>query len=66
MGPRFTQNVSNRLSAQSGSFNDEGKCISWVGDGYDIKIEDGKNMLTNKENGFFTITELEVWEVIYL
>ena len=34
--------------------------------GYKIPIEDGKNMLTNKEDGDFTITELEVWEVKYI
>jgi hypothetical protein len=41
--------------------------VSWAsGSGYDIPKEGEKNMLTNKENGFFTITELEVWEVKYL
>ena len=29
-------------------------------------MEDGKNMLTDKEDGKFTITELEVWEVEYI
>ena len=34
--------------------------------GYGIlKDSDGKNMLTNKEDGNFTITELEVWEVTH-
>jgi hypothetical protein len=46
-GPRFTITGNNRLSADSGPFNKEKKCISWAGGGYDINIEDGKNMLTN-------------------
>ncbi len=34
--------------------------------GYKIPLKDGKNMLTNKEDGDFTITELEVWEVKFI
>ena len=64
-GPRFTKCVTNRLSAYQ-PFNGDGKCISWAGDGYDIPQEGDKNMLTNQKDGFFTITELEVWEVKYL
>ena len=32
--------------------------------GYKIVIEGGKNMLTNKEDAKFTISEIEVWEVV--
>lgn len=35
--------------------------------GYGIPIDsDSKNMLTNKEDGNFKISELEVWEVNYI
>jgi hypothetical protein len=45
-------------------FNGDGNCRSDANeDTYKIPLKDGKNTLTNKEDGFFTITELEVWEV---
>jgi hypothetical protein len=45
-------------------FNGEKKCQSFANEaGYDIRVEGGVNMLTNKEDGAFTISELEVWEV---
>jgi hypothetical protein len=48
-------------------FNGDGKCRSWANlSGYKIEYEGGKNMLTNKEDGYFTITELEVWEVTFI
>ena len=48
-------------------FNGERYCLSNANrSGYKIFIEDGKNMLTNKEDGSFTITELEVWEVNFI
>lgn len=30
---------------------------------YSIGYKDGKSTLTNRDEAFFTITELEVWEV---
>jgi hypothetical protein len=46
-------------------FNGDGKCASWANEsGYKIVIEGEKNMLTNFKDGYFTISELEVWEVI--
>ena len=46
-------------------FNGENNCFSYVDrEGYKIELEGGKNQLTNKENGPFTITELEVWLVL--
>ena len=46
-------------------FNGDGKCWSSTNrPGYKIVIEGGKNMLTNKEDGKFTISEIEVWEVV--
>jgi hypothetical protein len=45
-------------------FNGDGNCGSLANeDSYKIPLKDGKNTLTNKEGGFFTITELEVWGV---
>jgi hypothetical protein len=57
----------SELSAWSEPFNGDGKCDSYANrDGYKIVIEGGKNMLTNKEDGNFTITELEVWQVTFI
>jgi hypothetical protein len=65
-GPDFRADGYNELNAY-GPFNGDGKCGSYANlDGYKIVIEGGKNMLTNKENGDFTITELEVWEVTFI
>jgi hypothetical protein len=47
--------------------NGDRSCLSWANkSSYDIPKEVDRNMLTNKKDGYFTITELEVWEVIYL
>ena len=43
-------------------FNGDGNCRSWASrKTYEIPLKDGKNTLTNKEDRWFTITELEVW-----
>jgi hypothetical protein len=49
-------------------FNGDGKCWSYANKpGYHIPVDDGGiNMLTNKKDVLFTITELEVWQVTYL
>ncbi len=49
-------------------FNGDGGCLSWANEsGYRIPVDGaGTNMLTNKKDPGFTITELEVWEVTYL
>ncbi len=49
-------------------FNGYGNCSSHANKpGYFIPLDGaGKNMLTNKLDGSFTISELEVWEVVYL
>ena len=47
-------------------FNEENNCRSLAnGSGYEIGMEtDGvTNKLTRKEDGWFTITELEVWSL---
>jgi hypothetical protein len=67
-GPWFSGRSSNELSAYNEPFNGVNNCISFAkGSGYDIPVDGaGTNMLTNKKDGRFTITELEVWEVKYL
>lgn len=57
----------SELGAVDAPFNCEGNCYSWVdGPSYCIPVNGaGKNMLTNKMNNKFTISELEVWEIIY-
>ena len=46
------------------TFNGDGNCASYANkDIYKINEEGGKNMLTNEEDGKFTITELEVWSI---
>jgi hypothetical protein len=65
-GPSFSVGNSVELYA-GGPFNGDGKCVSWANrDDYKIVIEGGKNMLTNKEDGYFTITEFEVWQVTFI
>jgi hypothetical protein len=47
-------------------FNGENNCRSWANNpGYKIGMEtDGvTNKLTRKKDGWFTITELEVWSL---
>ena len=53
------------LGAWKEPFNAKKSCWSNANHAsYQIPIDkDGKNMLTNLEDGFFTITEMEVWEV---
>jgi hypothetical protein len=64
-GPVFGNGGYTELGALSEPFNGDGECRSWANSpGYKIVIEGGKNMLTNKEDGNFTISELEVWEVV--
>jgi hypothetical protein len=66
-GPTFTS-TSNyiELSAYAEPFNGDGNCRSWANKpGYSIGVDAaGKNTLTNSGNGLFTISELEVWEII--
>jgi hypothetical protein len=65
-GPIFRNKECIELSAYE-PFNSDGACISYAKSaGYKIKYEGGINMLTNKENVKFTITELEVWQVSFI
>ena len=63
-GPHFSGGNGGELSARHEPFNGDNKCHSWANKpGYGIPLEGGVNMLTNKKDGNFTISELEVWEV---
>ncbi len=64
-GPYFSGGFYSELCAWKEPFDGKGHCSSFVNTGgYAIQFdEDKKNMLTNQEDGAFTITELEVWEV---
>jgi hypothetical protein len=44
-------------------YNGNNNCYSDTNYHYGIPFEDGKNMLTNKEGKYFTITEMEIWKV---
>jgi hypothetical protein len=63
LGPYFEGESTSELSAWDEPFNGEGKCNSYANQpSYCIPVDSaGLNMLTNRKNGGFTITELEVW-----
>jgi hypothetical protein len=66
-GPLFGNEDSGGELCAWEPFNGDRKCVSCANTpGYKIVIEGGKNMLTNKYDGRFTITELEVWEVTFI
>ena len=66
LGPCFTGDGAAELTAFE-PFNGENNCRSGACcPGYKIPLEGGKNMLTNEENGDFTISELEVWGVTFV
>ncbi len=47
------------------TFNGDNSCYSYANEsGYCIGLEGRKNMLTNNKDGLFTISEIEVWEII--
>ena len=64
LGPDFTGGHCTELGAPNEPFN-EGQCVSCLNEaGYGIPVDaNGINTLTNKEGEYFTISELEVWEV---
>ena len=67
-GPCFHGGNENELSADNEPFNGDFKCRSSKNDfGYFIPVDsNGRNMLTNKEDDWFTITEIEVWEIRWI
>ena len=61
-GPCFSGGRGSELAASFKPFNGNGKCFSLANEpGYNIPVVDGKNQLTNQDDGEFTISELEVW-----
>ncbi len=68
MGPCFSGGGGSDLCAFLEPFNDEGHCRSYANkSGYLIPVDGpGTNILTKNKSEFFTITELEVWQVTYL
>jgi hypothetical protein len=64
-GPCFSgDGYGSELVALYEPFNGKDNCRSWDNEsGYKIPLVDGKNQLTNKADGDFTISELEVWLV---
>jgi hypothetical protein len=64
-GPAFGNKETGAELCAYEPFNVDGKCGSYANqDGYKIDKEGGKNMLTNNKDGNFTISEIEVWEVV--
>jgi hypothetical protein len=64
-GPCFVGgNYSSELAAFREPFNDKISCATRAKSGYNIPLSDGKNQLTNKEDGWFKISELEVWLLV--
>jgi hypothetical protein len=68
MGPSFSANYGNELSAYLSPFNGERHCRSYANNPtYEIGLNDDDiNMLTNMKDGRFTICELEVWQVTFI
>ena len=67
VGPCFTGYGYRAELLAYEPFNGENKCRSEANhSGYNIPLEGGKNMLTNEEDGEFTISELEVWGVTFV
>jgi hypothetical protein len=64
-GPCFTgESYVEELSAYSEPYNGLNCCISYANkSGYNISEKGIVNMLSGEVDGFFTISELEVWEV---
>ena len=66
-GPTFTFTSNHsELSASREPFNGNINCFSFANKaGFSIGLDaDGKNMLTNSKSERFTISELEVWEIV--
>jgi hypothetical protein len=64
-GPCFSGGYYPELSAFREPFNGKEHCSSRANDiGYKIPLVDGKNHLTNQKDGYFKISELEVWLLV--
>jgi hypothetical protein len=62
-GPDFGS--LGELEVREEPFNRQDACLSWAYEpGYMIPVNsEGINMLTYNENGYFTISSIEVWGV---
>jgi hypothetical protein len=67
-GPCFGGSSSGELDTMYEPFNGDRKCSSRANKpSYCIPVDgNGTNMLTNKKDGDFTISELEVWQVTFI
>jgi hypothetical protein len=66
-GPCFGGGNYSELCAYGSPYNGRGNCASHSNrPAYEIQYLNGRNMLTNKYEGSFTISELEVWEVTFI
>ncbi len=67
-GPCFHGGDVSELSALDEPFNGDRNCYSSANSpGYRIPVDGaGTNMLTNNKDNWFTISELEVWQITYL
>jgi hypothetical protein len=64
LGPCFRGDGYVELAAGVQPFNGKDNCYSGANKpAYNISLVKGKNRLTNQADGFFTISELEVWLV---
>ncbi len=65
MGPSFNGGNESELDVVDSPFNGNDNCCSNTNNpAFEIPLDgNGLNMLTNREDGNFTITEIEVWEV---
>ncbi len=64
-GPCFEGFAGDDLVAWNQPFIGKDSCCSYANQpGYNIPLVDGKNQLTNKADGKFTISELEVWLLV--
>ena len=68
MGPCFNGGNESELEVVDPPFNSDGNCCSnTYRPGFDIpKDGNGFNMLTNREDGNFKISEIEVWKVKFI
>ena len=65
-GPIFKADGNNWELGAGQPFNGDNKCLSYANQpGFGIGVDaDGNNLLTNKKGDWFTITEIEVWQIV--
>jgi hypothetical protein len=67
-GPIFTADGNYTELGAGEPFNGDNRCCSYANHpGFGIGVDaDGNNLLTKRKGEYFTITEIEVWEVTYI